>query len=77
MALEGSDPGPITVEATTADITTKLFGSDRFRKDFVEVLRQVREQMGFLLIGWVLMPEHCHLLIKPEPAESTASSCKS
>src|SRR5208337_916602 len=29
-------------------------------------------EAGFLLIGWVLMPEHFHLLIKPEPAESAS-----
>jgi len=28
--------------------------------------------MSFLLFGWVLMPDHSHLLIKPEPAESTS-----
>jgi REP element-mobilizing transposase RayT len=28
--------------------------------------------MGFLLIGWVLMPDHFHLLIKPEPTASTS-----
>jgi putative transposase len=28
--------------------------------------------MGFRLIGWVLMPEHFHLLVKPEPAEATS-----
>ena len=27
--------------------------------------------MTFLLVGWVLMPDHFHLLLKPEPAEST------
>ena len=27
--------------------------------------------MNCLLIGWVLMPEHFHLLLKPQPAEST------
>ncbi|HXJ96309.1 MAG TPA: transposase [Terriglobia bacterium] len=25
-----------------------------------------------MLIGWVLMPEHFHLLIKPEPSDSTS-----
>jgi putative transposase len=31
----------------------------------------VRQEWHFLLIGWVLMPEHFHLLIKPEPADAT------
>ncbi len=38
---------------------------------FVEVLRQLREETGFLLNGWVLMPDHFHLLIPPEPPEAT------
>ena len=36
------------------------------------MLRQLRQEAGFLLIGWVLIPERFHLLIKPEPAESTS-----
>jgi putative transposase len=39
---------------------------------FVGVLREYRQEKGFLLIGWVLTPEHFHSLIKPEPAESTS-----
>ena len=50
----------------------KLFDSYRLRLMFVEVLREYRQELGFLLIGWVLMPEHFHFLIKPEPAESTS-----
>jgi len=51
----------------------KLFASDHFRGDFVEVLRRLRQETGFRLIGWVLMPEHFHLLIKCEPADSISS----
>jgi REP element-mobilizing transposase RayT len=50
----------------------KLFETERFRRDFVDVLRQLREPLGFLLNGWVLMPEHFHLLLQPQPAESTS-----
>jgi putative transposase len=39
---------------------------------FVKVLAQVRQRYGFLLIGYVLMPEHVHLLIS-EPARGTPS----
>ncbi len=31
----------------------------------------MRQELHFLLVGWVLMPEHFHILIRPEPAEST------
>ncbi len=50
----------------------KLFDNYRLRLMFVEVLREYRQELGFLLIGRVLMPEHFHFLIKPEPAESTS-----
>jgi len=33
-------------------------------------------EAGFLLIGWVLMPEHFHVLLKPEPADSTPKIVK-
>jgi REP element-mobilizing transposase RayT len=50
---------------------TPLFLSDRFRRCFVQSLEEVRQELHFLLIGWVLMPEHFHVLIKPDPAETT------
>ena len=39
-------------------------------------LNEVRQELKFMLIGWVLMPEHFHLLIKPQPAESTPAILK-
>ena len=45
--------------------------SDRFPRCFVERLEEVRRELNFLLVGWVLMPEHFHLLLRPEPAETT------
>ncbi|MGO9271823.1 MAG: REP-associated tyrosine transposase [Terriglobia bacterium] len=66
------EPGEMQFITTNTYRRLKLSDSDRFRGTFVEVLREVRQETGFLLIGWVLMPEHFHLLIKPEPAEATS-----
>jgi len=41
---------------------SRLFACQRFCWIFVETLRQLRQETGCLLIGWVLMPEHLHLL---------------
>ncbi len=38
----------------------------------VEVPRQLRQEMAFLLIGWALLPGQFHLLLKPEPAEASS-----
>ena len=43
----------------------RVFDSERFRRHFVKTLSQLRESMGFKIIGYVLMPEHFHLLIWP------------
>ncbi|MGO9273595.1 MAG: transposase, partial [Terriglobia bacterium] len=57
------EPGELQFITTSTCRRLKLFDSDRFRRTFVEVLREVRQETGFLLIGWLLMPEHFHLLI--------------
>ena len=42
-----------------------LFSNKEFCRGFVRTLDRVRAELGFLLVGWVLMPDHFHLLIKP------------
>ncbi len=42
-----------------------LFLSDRFRRCFAETLARARRETKFLVIGWVLMPDHFHLLLIP------------
>jgi putative transposase len=51
----------------------RIFDSDRFRlkpvlsaaNGFTQTLGNLRAELGFRIIGYVLMPEHCHLLIWP------------
>ena len=46
-----------------------LLGSARRRDVFVKVLEQVRQRYQFVIVGYVVMPEHFHLLIsEPEKA---------
>jgi REP element-mobilizing transposase RayT len=64
-------PGHLQSITCGVCLRRKLFESPRLRRVFVGVLRQVRQERGFLLDGWVLMSERFHFLIGPEPAEST------
>ena len=64
-------PGHLQFITTSTHRRNPLFTCQRFCWTFVETLRQVRQETGPLLLGWVLMPEHFHLLIKPEPAAAT------
>ena len=47
-------------------------GTVRARDRFVKILDEVRSRHGFALIGYVLMPEHVHLLIG-EPDQGNPS----
>jgi putative transposase len=50
-----------------------LFASARAKNLFAKILGEVRDRYGFALAGYVVMPEHVHLLIR-EPAKRTSSS---
>ena len=50
-----------------------LLGTARRRDLFLKVLEQVRQKYQFVVIGYVVMPEHFHLLIS-EPQERTPST---
>jgi REP-associated tyrosine transposase len=44
------------------------------RRDlFIQILEEVRQRFGFVVVGYVVMPEHIHLLIS-EPGRGTPST---
>jgi len=45
----------------------RIFDSERFKRSFVRTLDELRNELGFKIIGYVLMPEHSHLLVWPGP----------
>jgi len=49
-----------------------LLGTPRARHQFVKILDQVRARHHFQLIGYVVMPEHVHLLLS-EPERGSPS----
>src|SRR5712691_8953314 len=50
-----------------------LLGTARARNMFVKELSRVRREYGFLLVGYVVMPNHVHLLMS-EPKKGTPST---
>jgi putative transposase len=50
-----------------------LLKTVRARDIFAKELGKIRDEMGFRLVGYVVMPEHVHLLIS-EPKEGTPST---
>ena len=49
-----------------------LLGSARARNLFVHALGKIRDRYGFLLVGYVVMPNHVHLLMS-ESSQATPS----
>ena len=50
-----------------------LLSSVRARNAFVSILGEVRDRYGFSLVGYVVMPDHVHLLTS-EPTTGTPST---
>jgi putative transposase len=49
-----------------------LFASARARNRFLSILEQTRRKYRFVVVGYVVMPEHLHLLItEPEAGSSS------
>jgi putative transposase len=45
----------------------RLYDSECFRNQWVASLGDLRRELGFKIIGYVLMPEHFHALVWPTP----------
>jgi putative transposase len=43
----------------------RLFDSTRFKRRWIRTLDELRSELNFKIIGYVLMPEHFHILIWP------------
>ena len=51
-------PGHAQFITTSVYRRVQVFRSERLSSHFIDVLRELRAEMKFALIGWVLMPEH-------------------
>jgi putative transposase len=50
----------------------RVFDSQRFKLKFIRTLDDLRTELDFKIPGYVLMPEHCHLLIWPGAAANAS-----
>jgi putative transposase len=53
-----------------------LLGSVRARNVFVDALAKIRKRYQFRLVGYVVMPEHVHLLISEPPGVTPSKVLK-
>lgn len=55
----------------------RIFDSERFKSHFIQTLGELREELGFRINGYVLMPEHFHALIWPSPQANPSDIMRS
>lgn len=49
-----------------------LFDNDRIKDAFADTLTQQQAALDIAIHAWVIMPEHIHLLVTPDPPRVTA-----
>jgi putative transposase len=64
-------PGHDQFITTSVYRRVPLFRSERLARHFVDGFRELRIELEFALIGWVLMPDHFHVLLRSDPADAT------
>ncbi len=69
------DPGHLQFITSSTYRRVPVFASKGFCRIFAQVLGKVRQEFGFRLVGWVLMPDHFHLLIQPWRADLKRKVC--
>lgn len=68
--------GVMLVTAVTRD-RTPFFADPPVAREAVEALYRTQHLHAFFLFGFVIMPDHCHLLINVPPPETVSMVMKS
>lgn len=73
-----SQPHPIQNDRvmfiTTNVVNRKsIFTNPAFAKEVIETLYRIQSKHAFLLFGFVIMPDHCHLLLKMCPPDTISA----
>ncbi|MGH9432601.1 MAG: transposase, partial [Terriglobia bacterium] len=70
------EPGQLQFIASSTSRRAPIFSNPACCQFFVQALRAARSKFHFRLIGWVLMPEHFHVLLQPASSQSTSDIVK-
>jgi REP-associated tyrosine transposase len=64
---------PVALHFITANCDKRfgVFKREPYCLLFLEALRELKERRPFKLIAYVLMPDHCHLIVNPQDGRIT------
>ena len=69
MVWDGSAFGVIYHTVKQGNNQEPIFRSDEDRQMYLSLLRRYKKRLRFRLYGYVLLPDHVHLLLEPGPVE--------
>jgi putative transposase len=70
------DPGHLHYVTFSCYRRLPLLGSERAKNLFVRELARVRREYKFWLVGYVVMPEHVHLMLSEPPDAEVSTALK-
>ena len=70
-------PNAIVFITQVVEWRTPVFDEPRWVELLLVTLRNVKERHPFAMLGYVILPDHLHLLIKPAPPETHSTVMQS
>ncbi len=66
----------IMLVTTNTKLRKPVFENPAFAREAIETLYRVQQLHPFFLFGFVIMPDHCHLLLSVPPPQSISTIIK-
>ena len=64
-------PGALHYVTGNCHMRAKTFQDTQYCLTFLQAIQELRESWPFKLIAYVLMPDHCHLIVNPRDGRIT------
>src|SRR5262245_30954649 len=64
-------PGALHYVTASCHHRAPVFKDEQCCLTFFQTLQELREQRAFKLVAYVLMPDHCHLIVNPRDGDIT------
>ncbi len=61
---------------TSTHRRARVFDSQRFKRKFISTWEELRGALAFRIMGYVLMPEHFHVLLWPSELANPPRLCR-
>src|SRR5712691_11347877 len=64
-------PGALQFITANCNNRIPVFKRDQYCLIFLDVIKELKERRPFKLIAYVMMPDHCHMIVNPRDGQIT------